>query len=263
MDEDIYQPAGDNNRQIISDHSYLNLSECFAPHINSAALATAKVLSKIKNLQANLKLKQDSLTNKQWPPHIHNKIRSLAEDVKEHKAIELISKEISDINEKLNIIAPETAKIKRQLWELISQAYSSICDDGNHLNSQKAILRRAFNQRLLHHFTTFTANIKQQEEAKKKKEASKPQNMAMDQQPPDAVVDKHIDAMIQKAVKTALNQRQKSKPKKSKPRVSFNDQKPEKDKGKKVKGSSKPHPNQKNGKDKNGGKRNGNSKRDF
>ena len=257
---------GPQKRTAISDHSYLDLSLCFAPQINSSALALAKILSKIKNLKATKKLKETSIENKNWPPHILNSIKSLNDNVKDEMASELVQEDISDIDQKITFLGNETGSVKKNLWTILKESYDFLCDDENHFANQKANIQQAFNKRLLHHMTTFIANIKQQEEARKKKEASKPQNMTIDPNPnrPD-VVDKNIDAMIQKAVKAALNQRQTNKPNKpnrpNSKKVTFEDKSEKTTNKKSTRIPPKQNPNQQKGKDKKGGK--GKSKKDF
>ena len=129
---------GPHKRTAISDHSYLDLSIIFAPQINSSALALAKILSKIKNLKATKKLKETSIENKNWPPHILNLIKTFNDNVKDEIATEIVQEEISDIDEKINFLGNEMGSVKKNLWTILKESYDFLCDDENHFANQKA-----------------------------------------------------------------------------------------------------------------------------
>lgn len=148
--------------------------DIFKKVIDSAAVASAKILSKQQNLAEQIESKKSSRNNKTFPNHIIGKVKHLDEPIRSQTAIQLLDKEIETVTEHLECLALDNVNCEQRLLKIIETAIK-LDPDHDQLNIDPTVtgaaIISAFKNKRLEVITTFTSNRMKQEEERQKKAA--------------------------------------------------------------------------------------------
>jgi hypothetical protein len=230
----------------------------FKKVIDSAAVASAKIICKQNNLANQIESKNQAINTRTFPNHILTKIKALDDPIRTQTGIQILENDVLKITERMKSLTTDLEQVEHDLIQTVEESVK-LAPDVSVTPFQIRAVRHAFFQKRLATIADFNVNQRKQDAIYRKRIILATAAQQKAQEKENSLTPKDVKNIVINVLKKQLPKSEHSSKDNSKPRKSkytetskktgkSNNNSPKKKSNNKSKGNKKPNTNKRQNK---------------